>query len=435
VVLERIVINVEQCGGRNETGGKNMRKGCAIWCGVLLLLLGVTGCELKEKEDEPAGREVTIGALLPLSGELSSMGESSQAALQIALEEVNEFLKKTKADYVFRLETADTQTNPLTALEEARKLEKTANIMIGPMSSGEISQLQEWANHTDVLLLNQSSTATTLAIPDDNIYRFVPSDLEQADALSALILQEGAEAVIPLYRADDYGAGMVELVSRSLKNSGLQIGEGVPYQSGDPYSAAIHSVTEQLELYSAQYKKERIAVLLISFDEAVELFKEAAQHPELSTVRWFGSDGNVLNKDIIEQTQAAQFAEKVRFSGTTYAADETVIYNKVKEKIQDRIGREPETSAIFAYDIMWAISDLYEKVGIDAEFDELKRSLPSVAKDHVGATGWLVLNDNGDRMYSIYQVWQVERFGETYQWSQYAKYRRDPGLPGMITLQ
>ena len=82
---------------------------------------------------------VTIGALLPITGVSSSLGESEGAALKIATKDINEYLFKTHSSIGIELVIEDTQTNPSVSLEKLKHLAaKGIKIVIGPATSEDL---------------------------------------------------------------------------------------------------------------------------------------------------------------------------------------------------------------------------------------------------------------------------------------------------------
>ncbi|MCL7397311.1 MAG: hypothetical protein LZ167_07870, partial [Thaumarchaeota archaeon] len=63
--------------------------------------------------------EVRIGALLSLTGVLSSYGENSKAALELAEKEINEWLKARGEPWYIKIYVEDTATDPKTAMDKA----------------------------------------------------------------------------------------------------------------------------------------------------------------------------------------------------------------------------------------------------------------------------------------------------------------------------
>ena len=77
-----------------------------------------------------------IGALLPITGVSSSLGESEGAALKIATKDINEYLFKTHSSNGIELIIEDSQSNPSVSLEKIKQLAaKGIKIVIGPATS------------------------------------------------------------------------------------------------------------------------------------------------------------------------------------------------------------------------------------------------------------------------------------------------------------
>ena len=121
--------------------------------------------------------EIPIGALLPLTGVLASFGQNNKVAAEIAVEEVNDFLEKIGAGWRLKLYVEDTETKPSVALEKLMALHsKGVKVVIGPMASSGVKALKEYADSNKILVVSPSSTSPALAIPDDYIFRFPPTD-------------------------------------------------------------------------------------------------------------------------------------------------------------------------------------------------------------------------------------------------------------------
>ena len=81
---------------------------------------------------------VKIGALLPITGVSSSLGESEGAALKIATKDINEYLFKTHSSNGIELIIEDSQSNPSVSLEKLKQLAaKGIKIVIGPATSAD----------------------------------------------------------------------------------------------------------------------------------------------------------------------------------------------------------------------------------------------------------------------------------------------------------
>ena len=65
---------------------------------------------------------VTLGALLSINGASSSVGESEEAGLRLAVRDVNDYFSKTNSDVRIGLVVEDTHTDPSRSLEELKDL-------------------------------------------------------------------------------------------------------------------------------------------------------------------------------------------------------------------------------------------------------------------------------------------------------------------------
>ncbi|MFC2008326.1 hypothetical protein ACFLT0_01380, partial [Chloroflexota bacterium] len=63
---------------------------------------------------------------------------------------------------------------------------------------------------------------------------------------------------------------------------------------------------------------------------------------------------------------------------------------------------------------------------------ELKKAVRQEAKQYTGITGWMFLNEAGDRQFGNYDFWTVVEGGDAFQWKRVAIYRIDPILPGRV---
>ena len=228
----------------------------AILMAVVLLLPALTGC-VKEKIVEVPTKptEVVFGALLSLTGDLSSSGESSQAALEIAVEDVNAYFSAIGSKIRVGLIVEDTKTEPAVALE---KLQNSARegvrVVIGPQSSAEVTTLKDYADENGILLLSQSSTAPSLAIPGDNVFRFCPDDNHQAKAVARMMWEDGIRAVVPMWRGDLWGDELSNATKDSFEELGGKVLDGIRYSPvTKDFSTELESLNSKVGQAIAQH--------------------------------------------------------------------------------------------------------------------------------------------------------------------------------------
>jgi ABC-type branched-subunit amino acid transport system substrate-binding protein len=366
---------------------------------------------------------ILIGALLPLTGTLSSFGESAEASLTLAVDDVNNQLAKSGSSSRVGLVIEDTKTDPNVAREKIKDLaSKGIRIVIGPSTSAAVAAVKEYADENGILIVSSSSTAPSLAIPNDNVFRFVPDDTYQAEALAKQMWDEGTRIVIPIWRTDVFGNNLQYLLKEKFEKLGGKVLEGVGY---DPpvgnFAASLHrinfivweqelkSLTSRVNDAVKQYGADKVGVYIVAFDEIVPIMIQANRHQGLQSVRWYGSDGSAQNEGLIKNIEAAEFAVKTNFLNPIYRVNASDSFMKLEERIVEEIDRVPRSYAEVAYDEFWvAALTLNNYTGTQQDdIGSLRETFVNTANLYIGVTGSTELNDAGDRKYAPYDFWAV----------------------------
>jgi len=373
----------------------------------------------------PAGlpKEILIGALLPMTGPLASFGENDKAALEIAIEEINAFLKDLGIPSTVKLIVEDSEVKPAVALEKLTSLNaRGVKFVIGPMATSELKHIKGYADANKILIITQSSTAPELAIEDDFIFRLPPSDVYQGRAIAREIYDIGVRSIVVVWRGDPWGDGLYNVTADRFKELGGEVAAGIRYDpEAKEFSAEVSTLASKVSELVNKYGADKVGVLDVAFEEAAILFKQASEYDVLGKVKWFGSDGTALSEEIRRDPTSASFSVKTGFLNTISAPTKSKRYLDLRDKIMNKVGREPETYAYNSYDAAWLIALSILCVGkYDAE--AVKKVLPTIAGSFFGASGLTTLDKAGDRVPTDYQLWiLVEEAGE-YKWKQVATY-------------
>src|SRR5690606_37227978 len=127
-----------------------------------------------------------FAALLPLTGDSTHSGQATFASVQLAMDEINDYFAAKGIDLRIELAVLDTESDP----DVARKRLQTVKdagfppIVLGPESSAEVAAVREYANEHDILVISYASTAPSLAIAGDNVFRPISNDRLEAEALA-----------------------------------------------------------------------------------------------------------------------------------------------------------------------------------------------------------------------------------------------------------
>jgi ABC-type branched-subunit amino acid transport system substrate-binding protein len=387
-------------------------------------------------EHSGSGDTVRFGALLPITGVFSSSGKSTEAALKMALSDVNANFSKSNSSLRFELVVHDTESDPRVSLEKLRLLAKEGiRIVIGPATSAELKVTKDFADKNDIILFSPSSTAPSLALEGDNVFRLVSDDSHQAKAISKMMWDQGIRVVIPFWRNDVYGSELMRAVRANFQAMGGEFDKDAEKLGYAPrtghLAASLHRINfimwdnalkaleSRLQSSTSQYGIDKVGVYMVSLDEVTPIFIQAYSHPVLSKVKWYGSDKSALNEALVRQYESAFFAVNTSFYNPIPRFDNNnddsgnLYYNLLGE-IRKEVHTEPSPYSAVAYDILWvaAIAENMTRDNVNNTTDiqgiqHLRDTIIRSAKSYLGVTGNTTLNNMGDRAKGEYDFWKV----------------------------
>ena len=154
----------------------------------------------------------------------------------------------------------------------------------------------------------------------------------------------------------------------------------------------------------------------------------------LSTVKWYGSDGSVLNNKIVRNKEATMFAVKTGFINPIYAVDNSSSkFKLIDNQIQQMIGRVPRTYAEVAYDAFWVAALAENATAGTKDINYLRNTFLKIANSYNGVTGDTSLNKAGDRKHGDYDFWTIKPSdgnNNAFVWTQVGRFQINPNLKG-----
>jgi len=373
----------------------------------------------------PAVR-LTVGALLPVTGPLSAQGAASKAAIELAVADVNAYLAENGSADRINVLIEDTESSPAKALDRLKLLATSgARMVIGPYSDNEVDQTLPFVEKNGMLLLSQGSAGPYLSKPD-NLLRFAPSDAYQAEALAVLASQEGATHMIPIWEGDMYGDELVTHIKGQFANQGGQVVPGVRFRPEvTQFAAYVADLKAQIDK-NVKDKKKLAVVVAARGSQTASILREAAKAAGLDEAKWYGCDDSALRGNIVQDQAVARFAAKVRMAFARLGETGTALYSEVEKRIEDRIQAFVDTQAVVAYDLVWLCAFTSLASGDDPSV--LHKALTSTAQRFYGASGWMALNENGDRAEDYdFDFWTIREMEGKFFWTKTARYQFDPG--------
>jgi branched-chain amino acid transport system substrate-binding protein len=400
---------------------------------VTVLLFALVGSTPIIEAGQGRFRKPTkIGVLASLTGSGSSLGKNTVVALEIAADQIE---TATKGRTRFSVLVRDTQLIPSKALDAIKDLHsRGVNIVFGPQSSSEVAAIKPYADAHNILVISQGSTASSLAIPGDNIFRLCPNDTREAEALVALLQHDGISAIVPLWRNDAGNNGLHDSVQIRFQAFGGTVTSGFRYEpTTTDFSAATNSIASQIaSLISGGTDPSTIAVYLAAFDEVVDIFHSAQGNTTLSNTAWYGSDGVALSAALTADSSAAAFAASVDYPNPIFGLPDSLRseWQPIANAIQARTGITPDAFALSAYDglfvVQRALNDVKQP---NKDFDNFKAAFVQRADAYHGVTGSTALDAAGDRLNGDFDFWAVRLQNGSYTWVRIGAYSN-----GVITL-
>jgi branched-chain amino acid transport system substrate-binding protein len=374
-----------------------------------------------QKEATPEKKKVSIGALLSLSGNWSSLGQTSKAAIEQAITDINGYLQTRGANYEFSAVVYDTKLDTAIALKSVKEASAAGTkYFIGPQSSAELGAIREYVNTNKLLVVSQGSTASSLAISNDGIFRFCPGDSIEGAAVAVSIRSLGCQNLITIARDDAGNKGLQRSVASKFAAMGGTATSLTPYSTTQTdFSSLLATLKPILQSAITSVGASKVGIYLGSFDECVQLFQQAAADPIFSSVRWYGGDGVVLSAAVTANAQAASFAAATKFFAPTFGlpmqphADLARVVSYIKSKS----GIEPDAYAISAYDATWVIANsIINYQTTPQSFTDFLNVFIQESKRFYGLSGPLQLNDAGDRSNGSFDYWGIELQNGSYAW-------------------
>jgi len=356
---------------------------------------------------------VKLGGLPSLTGNWSSLGINSVCMMELARDDLNEYLKQHGSTKRIQLTIRDTQLQPELAVQQYRALVAQGVVsVIGPQSSAEVAALVDPVKKSGVPIISQGSTASSLALAGDRIYRMVPNDRHEAEALRALLRQHGVKTLVPAWRDDAGNRGLHDSLRSQFTLEGGVMFAGVKYSTDDQqdFTPVADALNRQLgeALAASGGDSSKVGIYIAAFDEVVRLINAATEYPLLKTVRWYGSDGVANSEALRNDAVAAQYAVDVGYPNPnlgppTIARDQ---WQPLVDRCLAKTGISPDAYSLAAYDATMV-------AGLNASYNKsaprLSRHdiLAETAKHYFGATGWTRLDEAGDRVDGDFDFWAL----------------------------
>ena len=361
--------------------GRHVKRNLFISVLAVLLAGAFPGCK------PPPGKEMKIGLITPLSGDVKTFGESVKNAFEIAVEEAN--AKGGVVGMKIATFIVDDRNDPTEASNAANLLinQHGVKAIVGSVTSKTTIPVSDLAQRYRIPTITGTATNPKVTVADgkrkDYMFRSCYTDSFQGTVMAKFsrdTLQAATTAI--LYDAsNDYSKGIAEVFRDSFARMG---GEVVAYESYGKDDVD----------FSALLTKVKVAkpdvLFLPDYYNKVGLIAKQAKEKELKA-KLVGPDG----WDSPELVKVAGEAIEGGYFSNHYSPEDTrpEVVNWVK-KYREKFGQTPDSLGTLVYD---ATNMLLEAIR-EADSDDpgkIRDALASL-KGFEGVTGKFTMDENGD---------------------------------------
>jgi branched-chain amino acid transport system substrate-binding protein len=358
-----------------------MRRIPALALACALALGWIPGCK------PPPAKEIRIGLITPLSGDVKTFGESVKNAFEIAVEEAN--AAGGAAGYTIATVIVDDRNDPTEASNAANLLinQHRVRAIVGSVTSKTTIPVSDMAQSYRIPTITGTATNPLVTVADgkrkDYMFRACYTDSFQGTVMAKFAreaLRAGRAAV--LYDAsNDYSKGIAEVFRDAFTGLGGEL-------------AAYESYGRDDVDFSALLTKVKAAgpdvLFLPDYYNKVGLIAKQVRERRLK-VTLIGPDG----WDSPELVKVAGTAIEGGYFSNHYSPEDTrpEVVGWVK-KYRERFGQTPDALGTLAYD---ATNMLIEAIRAAKSDDpgKIRDALASM-QGFEGVTGRFTMDENGD---------------------------------------
>ncbi len=375
----------------------------------------------------PTLADVNIGLLNSITGGAAAMAPEITKSYQFAISQINDQGGVLKGEKLVGT-LADAGCNPQVAGDAATKLVNVTQVVgvVGPLCSGALMAATNSATiPAGVLLISPAATSPEITSLKDNdlVFRTIPSDEYQGQALARTLLERGTKKVAVSYINNDYGKGIAEAFKKEFEAKG---GEIAGYEAHEENKSSYRADLAGL----AQGGADTLVLLDYGDTSGLTVLREAIENGFFEN--FVGAEGMKTSAPIkaIGADNLKTFMASAPVSSKSEALD---IFNKAFTEA----GGDINSSYVGpSYDAVFLMALAIEKAGGDkAKLSESLRAVSNgegepifpgewkkakelidagKAIDYKGASGELNFDANGDvpGSYALFRVegddWAVE---------------------------
>ena len=317
-----------------------------------LLALSLTACGTSDREGPrvatprpqapvagrlPAGSQVKIAILLPLSGDRASLGRAMQRAAEMAVLE-----QGAKNMQLVTFDTRGTPEGAAAAAEQAVQLD--AKRILGPIFAGEVRAVRERvAGKINVVAFSNDS-----AVAGNGVYLLSFSLRQQVENVIGYAARSGRKRIGVIAPANEYGQQVTAMAREVAGRNGAEV-----TRTGT-YKPDTMEVTDDIKTFAGATGVDRKGkvgrVAPLDFDAVLIADGGTKLRMVASLLAYYDVDPDKVRFLGTGRWDDKALRRELSLRGGWYAAPDPTAFERFSEKFKGAHGEEPPRIATLAYD-------------------------------------------------------------------------------------
>ncbi|NUR08008.1 MAG: ABC transporter substrate-binding protein [Nocardioidaceae bacterium] len=273
---------------------------------------------------------LTVGTLLPQTGDLAFLGPPEFAGVQTAIDDINAAGGVLGKDVVQVKADSGDGTPDIAGAQTDKLLDANADVVLGAASSSVSLSVIDKITGAGVVQFSPANTSPALddakTDPKNLYFRTAPSDVLQGAVMANTVIEDGFSNVAILARQDAYGELLAAQIEKGIKAGGGGVA------TKQLYSADATNFTAEVNKVAASKPD---ALVLVAFDETKKIIPQLiAKNVGPSDIQTYFVDGNTADysKDFPKGTLKGV---KATYPGAELTSDFKARMLKTDPKLKD----------------------------------------------------------------------------------------------------
>ncbi len=301
----------------------------------------------------PAGSQVKVAILLPLSGDRAGLGRAMQRAAEMAVLE--------QGARNMQLVTFDTRGTPEGAAAAAEQaLQQDAKLILGPVFSTSVSAVRARVNGK----VNVIAFSNDPAVAGNGVYLLSFSLKQQLENVIGYAARNGRKRIGIIAPANDYGNQVTSLAREVASKYGAEV-----TRTGT-YKPDTMEVTDDIKAFTGAIgvdRKGRVGrVAPLDFDAVLIADGGTKLRMVASLLAYYDVDPDKIRYLGTGRWDDKSLRRELSLRGGWYAAPDPAAFERFADKYKAAHGNEPPRIATLAYDAVALAATIARKPeGID----------------------------------------------------------------------